>query len=102
MSDEDPVMIPNPYLAAIRSAKADATEPAEQLKEALKSARTAMEGNCWQSPMADRFYGEIDQHEKTLGNCRTNALAEFDEAIAGQPATVESTAWQVHWRNLMR
>lgn len=93
-------MVPNPYLAAIRSAKTSATGPAQELKDGLKSAKTAMENNCWQSPMADAFFSTLAQHERTLSNCRTNALGEFDDAMAGQPERVESTAWQVHWHNL--
>ncbi len=97
---DEPTMIPNPYLSAIRSAKESATGPAQELKEGLKSVKSAMEGNCWQSPMADDFFSAIGQHERTLSNCQTNAMAEFDDAIAGQPEKVESTAWQVRWRNL--
>ena len=93
-------MVPNPYLAAVRSAKGSATGPAEQLKDGLKTVKSAMDGDCWQSPLADAFYAAIGEHEQTLGRCRTNAMQEFDDAIAGQPEKVEATAWQVHWRNL--
>jgi hypothetical protein len=97
---DGPVMVANPYLAAIKGAKASAEGPAEDLKEGLKSAKAAMNGNCWQSPMADAFYGVIAQHERTLSNCKTNAMDEFDEAIAKQPEKVEANSWQVHWHNL--
>ncbi len=102
MSDDakDPVMVPNPYLAAIKANRSSSVGPADELKDGLKAVKDAMDANCWQSPIADTFYGTLTQHERTLSNCRTNALAEFDEAIKGQPAKVESTAWQTHWRNL--
>lgn len=93
-------MVPNPYLAAIKSARSSATGPADELKDGLKAVKAAMDGNCWQSPLADDFYGALGQHEHTLSSCKTNAMQEFDDAIAGQPEKVEATAWQVHWHNL--
>jgi hypothetical protein len=96
----DPVMLPNPYLAALRSARQQATGPAQSLADGLKAVDSAMQGNCWQSKLADQFYAELSGQRTTLSRCRTRALDEFDEAINGQPEKVPAGAWQFHWHNI--
>jgi len=98
--DEEPTMLPNPYLAAIRSAKQQAVGPAQSLKDALKDARSKADPNCWQSTVADQFYAELAQQRTVLSRCHTNALDEFDDAINSQPETVPAGAWQFHWHNI--
>jgi hypothetical protein len=98
--DEADAMYPNPYLAALRSARASAVGPAGSLAKALDAAQRAMEGNCWQSPTADAFYTALAGHRTTLKNCKERALQEFDDAIARQPETVPESSWQRHWHNL--
>jgi hypothetical protein len=98
--EDEPVMLANPYRAAIQSAKESATGPALSLAEGLKSVDTAMQANCWQSSLADQFYAELSQQRTTLSKCQTNALDEFDDAIRSQPAQVPQGAWQFHWHNI--
>jgi hypothetical protein len=103
MTDEDaPLQIPNPYLAALRSARQSASPSAHALAEGLRSVKSAMEGNCWQSSVADQFFSTLTQQETTLKRCQTNAMDDFDEAIAGQPEKVAENSWQTHWHNLAR
>lgn len=103
MTDDDaPAQIPNPYLAALRSARQSATAPAHSLAEGLRSVKSSMEANCWQSSIADQFFSTLSQQETTLKRCQTNAMDDFDEAITGQPEKVDENAWQVHWHNLAR
>jgi hypothetical protein len=97
---DEPTMLANPYLAAIRSAKQQAVAPAQSLADGLKAVDGAMQANCWQSSMADRFYAELSQQRTTLSKCQTNALDEFDDAISNQPAKVPTGAWQFHWHNI--
>jgi hypothetical protein len=98
--DDEPMMLANPYLAAIRAAREQAVGPAKGLADGLKSVDTAMQANCWQSRLADQFYAEMSQQRTVLSNCQTNALDEFDDAIRNQPAQVPEGAWQFHWHNL--
>jgi hypothetical protein len=97
---DDPVMLPNPYLAAIRAARQQATGPAQQLADGLKAVDGAMQANCWQSTVADQFYAELAEQRTTLSRCQTRALEEFDHAISGQPEKVPAGAWQFHWHNI--
>lgn len=98
--DDKPVMLPNPYLAAIRAAKQQAVGPAQSLKEGLKTVDSAMQANCWQSTIADQFYAELAHQRTVLSQCQTNALDEFDNAINSQPESVPAGAWQFHWHNI--
>lgn len=95
----DPVMLPNPYLEAIRSAKQQAAGPAQQLAEGLKAVDSAFQGNCWQSSTADQFGAELADQRTPLARCHTRSLDEFDHAISGQPEKVPAGAWQFHWHN---
>lgn len=98
--DDKHTMIANPYLAALRSAKSSASGPASDLAKALDTARTAMEGNCWQSTLADQFFSQLATQRTTLQRCRDRALQEFDDAIARQPEMVSDDSWQRYWHNL--
>ena len=98
--DEAPTMLPNPYLAAIRAAKQQAAGPAQQLAEGLKAVDSAMQGNCWQSSVADQFYTELAEQRTALSRCHTRAMDEFDQAIGDQPEQVPAGAWQFHWHNI--
>ena len=100
MGDTDAAKVPNPYLAAIKSAKGRSTGPADTLRTALDNAVTAMEAGAWMGGKADTFAGSLSGWKSTTGHAATNALQEFDDAIAGQPEMVETNAWQVHWHNL--
>ncbi len=100
MGDGDEAKVPNPYLAAIKSSKGRSTEPAATLRTALNKAVTAMEAGAWTGGKADTFGGSLSGWKSTTGNAATNALHEFDDAIAGQPEMVETNSWQVHWHNL--
>jgi hypothetical protein len=92
--------VPNPYLAAIRSAKGRSTGPAETLKTALDKAVTAMEAGAWMGGKADTFAGSLSGWRSTARSAASSSLGEFDDAIAGQPEMVEANSWQVHWHNL--
>jgi hypothetical protein len=97
---DTPAKVPNPYLAAIRSAKGNSAGPAETLRTALEKAGTAMEAGAWSGGGADAFAGSLDGWRTTAKQAATNSLAEFDDAISGQPEMVDENAWQVHWHNL--
>lgn len=97
---DEPMVLPNPYLAAIRAAKQQAAGPARDLADGLKAVDSAMQANCWQSTAADQFYAELAEQRTTLSRCHTRAMDEFDQAIAAQPEKVQAGAWQFHWHNI--
>ena len=99
---DDPVMVRNPYLAALRQAKADVQPSLTSIRAALDDAVRAMEANAWvsDSGKAEAFGNGLADHKRGLGECATGVDAEFDEATRGMPEEVESTSWYVHWRNV--
>lgn len=97
----EPVMVPNPYLAALRSHRSSAVSPAAELASALDDARTAIDGGAWFSTTADQFFDELTTQCTRLGQVQERSIEEFDDAIAGQPERVEQGAWQTHWSKLM-
>ena len=100
MGDDAEAKVPNPYLAAIKSAKERSSEPAESLRTALEKAGTAMENGAWSGGKADSFAGSLSGWKSTAKHAATAAMNEFDDAIAGQPERVDPQSWQVHWHNL--
>jgi uncharacterized protein YukE len=99
--DETPVAkVPNPYLAAIRSAKGRSADPAQSLRAALDKAETALEAGAWSGGGADAFGGSLDGWRTAARQAATSSLQEFDDAIADQPEMVDPNSWQVHWHNL--
>ncbi|MCW2763062.1 MAG: hypothetical protein JWR85_3263 [Marmoricola sp.] len=92
--------MPNPYLAAIRSAKGRSTGPAHTLSTALDNAVTATEAGAWSGGKAGTFAGSLSGWRSTARRAATTSLDEFDDAIAQQPEMVEASSWQVHWHNL--
>ena len=100
MGDLDEAKVPNPYLAAIRSAGARSTAPAETLRTALDRAVSAMEAGAWSGGGADSFGGSLDGWRSTARHAATSAMQEFDDAISDQPEMVDANSWQVHWHNL--
>jgi len=97
---DEVVMLANPYRAAVASARSACVQPAESLGDVLARARRAMNSGAWTGSGADAFSAELDGHRETLKNAGPAALAEFDEALARLPETVEANSWYVHWRNL--
>lgn len=101
MSGEDEVtMVPNPYRRALEAARGRAAPRAGEIKRALDAAHRAFAAGCWVSTTADDFGAALAARRTSLAAVRDDVLAELDGAIAGQPEMVESTAWQVRWRNL--
>jgi hypothetical protein len=100
MGDATEAKVPNPYLAAIRSAKGRSTEPAHTLSTALDKAVTAMEAGAWVGGKADTLAGSLSGWRSTTRHAATSAIEEFDDAIAQQPEMVETNSWQTHWHNL--
>lgn len=92
--------IPNPYLAALRSRRAQARPTVDDLRNDLDAAVTAMESGAWVSSSADDFAVDLAGHRSTLGLAADGVLATYDGAINRQPEEVEPGAWQTRWRNL--
>ena len=99
-ADAAAAKVPNPYLAAIRSARGRSAAPADTLDTALDKAVTAMEAGAWIGGQADTLAGSLSGWRQTARHAATTAMDEFDDAIAQQPEMVETNAWQVHWHNL--
>lgn len=98
MSDDEVTMVTNTYKNALRSARSACAGPAADLERALSAARVAMDSGAWQGPMGQDFSGELDHHRAVLNDAGPAAMATLDAAIAAQPETVPSTAWQVRWQ----
>lgn len=98
--DDAGATVPNPYLAAIRSSRERSTSPVETLRAAFDDAVTALESGAWSGGRSDTFASSLTGWRTSARQAGTNALAEFDDAIAGQPEMVAQNAWQVRWRNL--
>jgi hypothetical protein len=94
------LQVPNPYLAAIRSAKESSSGPLHTLRTALAPAVTAMEAGAWTGGRADDFFATLSGWRTDGTTAASRAEQEFDEAIGGQPAEVGANSWQVHWHNL--
>ena len=97
---EEGEKVPNPYLAAIRAKRASAQPTAATLRDDLDAAVAAMDAGAWESTVADGFYTELVGHRGALRTAADGAMGTYDDAIAGQPETVEPRAWQTRWRNL--
>ncbi|PZU42012.1 MAG: hypothetical protein DI571_12070 [Arsenicicoccus sp.] len=101
MAGEDEVtMVPNAYKNALETARTRSMSPADDIKEALDKADRAMSAGCWVSTTADDFGSALSEHKRTLGTVRDKVIEDFDDAIAGQPERVESTAWQTRWQKM--
>lgn len=98
--EQGQVMVPNPYLAALRDNRTDAMEPVRELRTSLDDAVAAMDAGAWFSTTADTFYAELTGRQQRLATVRDEALGEFDDAMAGMPEMVDSESWYVRWRNL--
>ena len=99
---EDEGTIPNPYLAALRSARQRSVAPSHSLEHVLDAAVTAMEAGAWTGGKADAFGAELAGRRTATQRGGQRALQEFDHAISGMPEKVELNSWYVHWHNLMR
>ena len=98
--DDEVTMVPNPYRTALEQARNRSVDPAGDIKEALDKADRAMSSGCWVSTTADDFGAALAEHKRTLGRVRDDAIQDFDDAVAGQPERVESTAWQTRWQKM--
>ena len=97
---EEAVEVPNPYRAAIVSARDRARPVAADLDDDLRAAMRAMEAGAWVSTLADAFHTDLTGHAAALGRAADGAMSTFDDAVAGQPERVPDHAWQIRWRNL--
>src|SRR5689334_17008942 len=98
---DDEGTIPNPYLAALRAARARSVAPAHTLEHVLDKAVQAMESGAWTGGKADTFAAELTGRRTTVRHGGQQALQELDDAISGMPERVEPSSWYVHWHNLM-
>jgi len=92
--------IPNPYLAALRSARARAKPVSDDLRDDLDAVVRAMDAGAWVSPVADDFYTDLTGHRRALTTAADGAMTTLDHAISSEPEQVELGAWQTRWRNL--
>lgn len=90
--------IPNPYLAALRQARAVVGPKAEDLRTDLDAVRRAMDNGAWVSTTADRFYTELDGHVRTLSTCADEPVDTIDDAIFGRAEMVDPDSRDGRWR----
>ncbi len=97
---DEVVMVPNPYLAALRDNRSDALPHTYALRTAFDDAISAMDQGAWFSTEADRFYAELSQRPTELSRVRDNAIGTFDDAMSGMPQMVEADSPYTRWQNL--
>jgi hypothetical protein len=72
---DEVVMVPNPYLAALRDKRTESLPPLYELRTALDDAVSAMDQGAWHSTTADGFYAELTGQLTTLTGVRDNVVA---------------------------
>ncbi|WP_028045498.1 hypothetical protein [Cellulomonas sp. URHE0023] len=92
--------IPNPYLASIEYQRSRAVPTVADLRDDLDAVVAAMDAGAWISSVADAFYTDLVGHRHALGTAADGVVTTYDQAVHGQPDTVEPGAWQTRWRNL--
>lgn len=90
--------VPNPYLAAIKDAKAGSEPAARTLRQALDKAVRAMDAGAWVGGASDQFYTALTGHRTTIRTSSSHGMDHFDEAIRGMPTKVPPDSWYCHWR----
>ena len=100
MGEDAQPQVPNPYRAAIVSARERSEAPAQTLRTAMDKAVTAMEAGAWSGGTADTFFASLDGWRTTGRQAAAAAIQELTDAIADQPEKVDASSWQVHWHHL--
>jgi len=91
----------NPYRSAIVSEKTTSQPDAQTLSDGLNSVVFHFQ-NAWTGGTAPQVLARLQALASSGAAASGNANQAFDDAIARQPRTVDTHAWQLHWKNLVR
>lgn len=94
--------VPNPYKAAVTSAKQQATPHAREFQGLLDTAESAMEAGAWISTdnAASGFGLGLSAQRRTLNHLDEDVSDAFQDVIGSEPDEVDPDAWQTRWHNV--
>jgi hypothetical protein len=92
--------VANPYKAAVGGALGRVKGYSSTAAAALDAAKTAWSAKAWTGGTSADFEAGLTAQATAAKNGGDACVGELQGMYDRQPDKVESTAWQVHWRNL--